>query len=62
MCSEYKVRVRVSAPDPYAGLQGHEYIKARGLSPQTAMEGTRQMRRKEDQLPIVLNILEGWDL
>lgn len=25
------VRIRASAPDPYAGLTGHAYIKARGL-------------------------------
>jgi rRNA processing protein Krr1/Pno1 len=25
------VRIRASAPDPYAGLKGRDYIKARGL-------------------------------
>lgn len=27
------VRVRCTLPDPYAGLRGHDYIAARGLSP-----------------------------
>ena len=27
-----KVTVRVTAPDPYAGLKGHAYIKARNLN------------------------------
>lgn len=27
------VRIRTSTPDPFAGLRGHDYIKARNLSP-----------------------------
>lgn len=27
------VRIRGSAPDPFAGLRGHDYIAARGLTP-----------------------------
>lgn len=27
------VRIRASAPDPYAGLKGPDYIRARGLKP-----------------------------
>ena len=27
------VRIRSSAPDPFAGLRGHAYIRARGLTP-----------------------------
>lgn len=29
-----KVRVIKTMPDPFAGLKGHDYIKARGLNPQ----------------------------
>ncbi len=28
------VRIRSSAPDPFNGLRGHDYIKVRGLTPQ----------------------------
>jgi hypothetical protein len=27
------VRIRESRPDPYQGLKGHDYIKARNLAP-----------------------------
>jgi hypothetical protein len=27
-----KVRVRISSPDPFAGLRGHAYIQTRGLT------------------------------
>ena len=35
----YQVRVRASSPDPFAGLRGHDYIKARGLSPLVRLNG-----------------------
>lgn len=57
--TEYKVRIRVSAVDPFHGKLGHDYIAARGLEP----IGFRHSCAKCDQdemLPAVLNILEGW--
>lgn len=32
-------RVRISSPDPYAGLQGKDYLAARGLSTRVAFKG-----------------------
>ena len=32
-----KVRVLTSHPDPFAGLKGHDYIKARNLAPMVPM-------------------------
>lgn len=33
------VRIRTSAPDPFAGLRGHAYINARGLSRRVQIKG-----------------------
>jgi hypothetical protein len=38
-----QVRVRTSAQDPFAGLRGHDYIKARGLSPMITPRGRLQL-------------------
>lgn len=32
-------RIRTSAPDPFAGLRGHAYINARGLSRRVQIKG-----------------------
>lgn len=40
------IRIRSSAPDPYAGLRGHDYIRARGLSRLVQIKG---MRLLEDE-------------
>lgn len=41
------VRIRESRPDPFQGLKGHDYIKARNLAPpvqrvQTSAHGPHQ--------------------
>lgn len=43
------VRIRASRPDPFAGLKGHDYIKARNLAPsvqrvQTSAHGSPTMQ------------------
>lgn len=58
----YKVRVRAAVPDPYAGMRGHDYIAARGLSPKFLGEQRHQCQTcaQAELLPVVLNIINGW--
>lgn len=56
------VRIRVQAPDPYAGLKGADYIKARGLSPRpnrSAAEACAHCAQME-LLPAVQQILASY--
>jgi hypothetical protein len=41
-------------------LRGYEYLAARGLSPDSAMQGERQERRLMDRLPAIIRITEGY--
>ncbi len=61
MSEEFKVTVRVSAKDPFAGLKAHDYIAARGLTPKSMDERHHcEICRQAELLPAVLNIIEGW--
>lgn len=61
MSEEFKVTVRVSAPDPFAGLRGHQYIAARGLTPRSMNERHQcDTCAQAELLPVVLNIINGW--
>lgn len=63
------VRVRCTLPDPFAGLKGHAYIAARGLSP---MIGGSTLRLVGDcecapcvqqrLLPTVQAIIASWPI
>lgn len=63
------VRVRCTLIDPFAGLKGHDYIAARGLSP---MIGPHSLRLASDcqcapcmqhrLLPPVQAIVANWPL
>lgn len=57
-----KVRIRASVPDPYAGMRGHDYIAARGLSPKFLGEQRHQCATcaQAELLPIVLNLCNAW--
>jgi hypothetical protein len=63
MSDEFKIRVRVSAPDPYAGLKSHAYIKARGLSPRFLAERRHQCNdcKMKEMEEVVLTLLENWE-
>lgn len=41
-------------------LKGHDYLKARNLTPQTAMQGEREGRRLSDKLEAVIQLTENW--
>lgn len=63
------VRVRCTLPDPFAGMKGHDYIAARGLSP---MLGPKSLRLVGDcqcdpcvqqrLLPTVQAIVAHWPI
>lgn len=62
------VRTRVSAPDPFAGLRGHAYLAARGLSPQSIRQRTESFDlctcercRQERLLPAVQRICAAFN-
>ena len=53
------VRIRVQAPDPYAGLKGADYIAARGLTPRpnrSHIDACTHCTQLE-LLPVVQNIV-----
>lgn len=58
----HKIRVRVSAPDPYAGLTSHDYIRKRNLSPWSVRQQHHECAKckQDEDLPAVLNILESF--
>ena len=61
------VRVRCTLPDPYAGLRGHDYIAARGLSPKLGPGALRLVGDcqcgpcvQQRLLPTVQAIVANW--
>lgn len=64
------VRVRISAPDPFAGLTGSDYIRARGLRPLVGPMAAPRLAEdcpclacvQARLLPSVLRLIDGWAL
>ncbi len=62
------VRVRLSAPDPLAGLCGQDYIRARNLRPKVGPMRAPQLAEEcqclpcvqARMLPAVLRLLDAW--
>jgi len=63
----YSVRTRTTYPDPFAGLRGHDYIRARGLAPKHGAGGQQQGEctcapcAQARLLPAVLRICAAYD-
>lgn len=58
--NDYKVRVRISSRDKYAGLIGQAYLDARGLNTQNAMCGVREGRRATDREDVYIRLINNW--
>lgn len=67
------VRIRASKPDPYAGLRGHDYIKARGLGATPiqrldAFDKTAIVKRLDTEqqaakaIDVAANLMTNWGL
>jgi hypothetical protein len=54
------IRVRSKGVDKYDGLKGADYINARGLSPETAMQGLRKDRRASDRADQFVHLINNW--